>query len=287
MRRRDHGSTCPWRQPHSIGDDHAVPIHRHRNCGNMHMPQQFSRRRVSRALKPDAIARLQQGMTNQPDGVAISRRHEYLRWRAVDPTRHLEICGDLGTQCRQAVYRGMSHVRWLRGTHTSCAQACPDLSRKRIQGRQTHLERQNRIWTKTSRGNAAVGPGDRACNRRSRLEARRHDGPGLAAGLNVSFSSQQRISRLNGASCQAQFLGQRTRRGNAVTRLQQSARNSTAKPIVDLAIERFGRRWIQRRDLAGLGDAHGLAISADELETIMPHPTIMDQLSISIHGPLR
>src|ERR1700704_6912290 len=85
-------------------------------------------------------------MTNQPDGVAISRCHEYLRWGAVDPTRHLEICGDLGTQCRQAVDGGMSHVRSLHGTHTSRAQARPDLSRKRIQGRQTHLERQNRVW---------------------------------------------------------------------------------------------------------------------------------------------
>ena len=34
-----------------------------------------------------------------------------------------------------------------------------------------------------------------------------------------------------------------------------------AKPIVDLAIKRFGRRWIQRRDLAGLCDGHGLANS--------------------------
>src|SRR6185295_10949127 len=223
--------------------------------------------------------------------MAISRCHEYLRWRAVDPTRHLEICGDLGTQCRQAVYRGMSHVRWLRGTHTSRAQARPDLSRKRVQGRQAHLERQNRIWTKPSRSNDAIGPGHRACNGRSRLEAGRHNRPGLAAGLNVSLGSQQRVSRLNGASCQTQFPGQRTRRGDAVTRLQQSARNCAAKPIVDLAIKRFGRRWIQRRDLAGLRDAHGLAISASELKTdyamtpsgkneqFCPHTTIMDQLS--------
>ena len=148
----------------------------------------------------------------------------------------------------------------------SRAQACPDLSRKRIQGRQTHLERQNRIWTKTGRSNAAVGWRHRACNRRSRLEARRHDGPCLAAGLNVSLGSQQRIGRFNRASCQTQFLGQRACRGNAVTRLQHSAGNGAAKPIVDLAVKRCGRRWIQRRDLAGLCDAHGLANSAARLK---------------------
>ena len=216
------------------------------------------------SFKPDAIARLQQGMSDQLDGVAISRCHEYLRWRAVDPARNLEICGDLGTQCRQAVYGGMNHVGWLHGAHASRAQACPDLSRKRIQGRQTHLERQDRIRTKTGRSNAAVGLGHRACNRRSRLEARRHDGPGLAAGLNVALGGQQGISRLDRASRQTQFLGQRACRGNAVTRLQQSAGNGAAKPIVDLPIERFGRRRIQRRDLAGFCDGHGLASSADE-----------------------
>ena len=161
MRRRDHGRARPWRQPDSIGNDHALPIYRHRDGCNMHMSQQFSRRRVSGVFKPDAISRLQQGMTDQLDGVAISRCHEYLGWGAVDPARNLEICGDLGTQCRQAVYGGMNHVGWLHGTYASRAQACPDLSGKRIQGRQTHLERQNRIRTKTGRGNAAVGLGRR------------------------------------------------------------------------------------------------------------------------------
>src|SRR6185295_1305672 len=127
-------------------------------------------------------------MTNQPDGVAVSRCHEYLRWRAVDPTRNLEICGNLCTQCRQAVYRGMNHVRWLRGADTPRAQACPDLSRKHIQRRQTHLERQNRLWTITSHRSVAIGLGYWVCNRRLRFEARRHNGPSLAAGLNVSLS---------------------------------------------------------------------------------------------------
>ena len=105
---------------------------------------------------------------------------------------------------------------------------------------------------KLARGNAAVGPRHRARNRRSRLEVRRHNGPCLAARLNVPLGGQQGIGRFDGASCQPQFLGQRTRRGNAVTRLQHSAGDSVAKPIVDLPVERFGRRWIQRRDLAGL-----------------------------------
>ncbi len=213
MRRRDHGSARPWRQLNAIGNDHALPIYRHRDCRNMHMSQHFSRRRVSGVFKPDAISRLQQRMGDQLDGVAISRCHEYLRWGAVDATRNLEICGDLGTQCRQAVYGGMNHVGWLHGTYAPRAQACPDLSGKHIQGRQTHLERQNRIRTKTRRSNAAIGSGHRACNRRSRLEARRHDGPCLAAGLNVSLGSQQRISRFDRASCQTQFLGQRRAEG--------------------------------------------------------------------------
>ena len=139
----------------------------------------------------------------------------------------------------------MNHVGWLHGTHASRAQARPDLSGKRIQGRQTHLERQNRIRAKTGRGDAAVGRRHRDRNRRSRLEVRRHDGPRLAAGLDVPLGGQQGISGFDGASCQTQFLGQRAGRGNAVTRLQQSAGNSAAKPIVDLAIEGFGRRWIQ------------------------------------------
>ena len=104
--------------------------------------------------------------------------------------------------------------------------------------------------------------GHRARNRHSRLEARRHDGPCLAAGLNVSLGGQQRISRFNRASCQTQFLGQRACRGNAVTRLQHSAGNRAAKPIVDLAIKRFGRRWIQRRDFADLCDGHQLLTSS-------------------------
>ena len=95
---------------------------------------------------------------------------------------------------------------------------------------------------KLVRGNAAVGPGHRACNRRSRLEVRRHNGPGLAAGLNVALRGQQRIGGFDRASCQPQFLGQRARRGNAVTRLQHAAGNGAAEPVVDLPVERFGRR---------------------------------------------
>ena len=151
----------------------------------------------------------------------------------------------------------MNHVGWLHGAYTSRAQPCPDLSRKHIQGRQAHLERQNRIRTKAGRRDAAIGPGHRACDGRSRLEARRHDGPCLAASLDVPLGGQQRISGLDRASCQTQFLGQRARRGNSVARLQHAAGDGAAKPIVDLAIKRFGRRWIQRRDLAGLRDGHG------------------------------
>ena len=144
MRRRDHGRARPWRQFNSIGNDHALPVHRHRDGCNIHMSQQFSRRRVSGVFKPDAISRLQQCMRDQLDGVAISRCHEYLRWRAVDPARNLQICGDLGTQLRQAVYGGMHHVGWLHGAHTSRAEARPDFSGKHIQRRQAHLERQDR-----------------------------------------------------------------------------------------------------------------------------------------------
>ena len=44
------------------------------------------------------------------------------------------------------------------------------------------------LWTKTSRRSVAIGLGYWVCNRRSRFEAWRHNGPGLAAGLNVSLS---------------------------------------------------------------------------------------------------
>ena len=222
------------------------------------MSQQFSRRRVAGVFKPDAIARLQQGVRNQRDGVAISRGHEYLRRRAVDPARNLQICSDLGTQQRQAVYGRVDHVGGVHGADAPRAQPCPDLSRKHVQRRQAHLERQDQLGAKAGRGNAAIGPGHRACNRHLRLEARRDDGPRLAAGLNVALGGQQRISRFDRASCQPQFLGQRACGWNAVTRLQHAAGNGAAKPIVDLAIKRLSRGWIQRRDVAGVCGGHGV-----------------------------
>ena len=177
------------------------------------MFQQFSRRRVTGLLKPNAISSLQRCMANQLHGVAIPRRHEHLRRGATDPTRHLEICGDLGTKCRQAIYRGMNHVGWLHGTYTPSAEACPDLSGKQVQRRQPHLERQNRLGTKTRRSNDVVRPGHRASNRCSRLEARRHDRPRLTTGLNVTFRSQQRIGCFNRAPGQTPLLGQGACRG--------------------------------------------------------------------------
>ena len=136
----------------------------------------------------------------------------------------------------------------------------------------------------------AIGLGHRDRNRRLRLEVRRHNGPCLAAGLNVPLSSQQGISCFDSASCQTQFLGQRTCRGNAVTRLQQSAGNGAAKPIVDLAIKRFGRRWIQRRDLAGLCDGHGLAptlqVQLDNLVTPISPASGASACNTINHGPV-
>ena len=115
---------------------------------------------------------------------------------------------------------------------------------------------------------AALGGRHRARGRRSRFQVRRHDGPGLAAGLDVPLGCQQGISGFDGASCQTQFLGQRAGRGNAVTRLQQTARNGAAKPIVDLAIERVRPPsdptarscWVLRRSwtspICGLAPRH-------------------------------
>ena len=131
-------------------------------------------------------------------------------------------------------------------------EARPDLSRKRIEGRQAHLERQNRIRAKAHRGNAAVGSRHRCCDGHSRLEARRHDGPCLAVSLYVPLGGQQRIGRLDRASCQTQFFGQRACRGNPVTRLQQPAGNGVTKPLVDLPIKRLGGVWVQRGDIIGL-----------------------------------
>ena len=70
-----------------------------------------------------------------------------------------------------------------------------------LKGRQTHLERQNRLWTPPVA--MAMPPlSGGLCNRQPRPEARRHDAPRLAAGLNVSLCSQQGISGLYGSSRQ-------------------------------------------------------------------------------------
>ena len=89
------------------------------------------------------------------------------------------------------------------------------------------------------------------CDGRLRLEARRHNGACLAASLNISLGGQQRIGRFDRASCQTQFLGQRTCRGYPVTRFQHAAGNGAAKPIVDLPIKRYGRVGVQWRNISG------------------------------------
>ena len=190
MRRRYHRRARPWRQSNPVGNGHAFVIDRHRDGIHLHVPQYLPRRRVSRVFKPDAISGLQQRMRDQLDGVTISRGHEDLRRRAVDPARYSEIGRDLGAQRRQSEYGGMNHVRWLHGADAPRAEPRPYFSWKRIERRQTHLERQNRIWTKAGRHNAALGLRDRERNRRSRFEARRNDGAGLAAGLDVPFRGQ-------------------------------------------------------------------------------------------------
>ena len=91
------------------------------------------------------------------------------------------------------------------------------------------------------------------------------------ARLDIPLGGQQGISSFNGASGQPQFLGQRPRRGNAVTGLQHSIGDSVAKPIVNLPVERCGGGWIKRRDFFGLYGRHGLIRSVDEREPIMPY----------------
>ena len=151
------------------------------------------------------------------------------------------------------------------------AKARPDLAGKCIQGRQTHLERQDGIRTKTDCSRCGdSGSGTGLATGVRGLRSGRHNGPRLPARLNIPLGGQQGISRFNGTSGQPQFLGQRSCRGNAVTWLQQSAGDSVAKPIVNLPVERCGRRRIKRRDCSGLCGGHGLIRSVDERKPIMP-----------------
>ena len=202
----------------------------------MHMPQQFSRGRVSRVFKPDAIARFQQRMSNQLDGMAISRCHEYLGRGAIDPARNLEIARRFrhaapashiprDEPCRRAAWRA-------RIARPAVPRSFVEIDPGPASPFETAGSNPGESWSWRRRGRTGAS----ACKGRSRLEVGRHNGPCLATGLNVPLGSQQRIGGFDGASRQPQFSGQRSRRGNAITRLQQSALNRSAKPIVDLAI---------------------------------------------------
>src|SRR6185312_15214202 len=97
MRRRNHGRLRSHSLFNARGNDHTLAIYRYRDGPYFQVSQYVPRWWISGILKPDAISRFQQGMTNQLHCVAISRCHEDLRWRASDPARDLEICRDLAT----------------------------------------------------------------------------------------------------------------------------------------------------------------------------------------------
>ncbi|MNR24578.1 hypothetical protein D3C85_1416650 [compost metagenome] len=97
MRRRDNRRAGVWGQCHPGGNHHPILIHRHGDGSDMQMSEQFPSRRVPGVFQPDAISRLQQGLGNQRDAVAISGRDEYLGGGASDSTRNLQVRGDLGT----------------------------------------------------------------------------------------------------------------------------------------------------------------------------------------------
>ncbi|MET4179000.1 hypothetical protein ABIB94_001092 [Bradyrhizobium sp. JR7.2] len=122
------------------------------------------------------------------------------------PPRNLEVPGDFRTQRRQAVHGRMDHIRRLHGAHTARAKARPDLAGKCIQGGQTHLEWQDRIWAKTDSVDAWIRQRHWARKGCSLLEVRAYNGPRLPARLDISLGGQQGIGGFDSTPRQPQFL---------------------------------------------------------------------------------
>ncbi|MNI40067.1 hypothetical protein D3C73_942670 [compost metagenome] len=154
----------------------------------------------------------------------------------------------------------MRHVRRLHGPHASRAQPGPDLPGKGVQGGQAHLERENRVRAKAGRDRSRVDLSGRDHDRRTGFQVRGHDGARLAPGLDVPFGDQEGIGRIYGSPGQTQLTGQRPRRRDPVAGLQDAAGDGSAEAVVDLPVERFLRRGIQRGDFGCLRDRHGTFI---------------------------
>jgi hypothetical protein len=177
-----------------------------------HVFQQLARRRVAGILDPDAVARFQQAWRSvawcgdsprsRRPATASSRCRATpagrRRSRRAAPASRRPADGP----CRRAAWRARSARP---AAPRSCAGTHP--------GRAAHLERQDGIRAKAGAAMRCPAAGGRLPHGRARIEARRHDRPGLAAGLDIAFGGQQRIGGVDRAPGQAQLLGQRARRG--------------------------------------------------------------------------
>jgi hypothetical protein len=106
------------------------------------LAQQFGWWADSRGLPPTPDRRLQQGARDQLHAVAVAAGDEYLRRRAIDPARQLQIGCNGDAQFGQAGPGRVDHVVRSGGAHGTRGQPRPHLARKGVQRRYAHLEGQ-------------------------------------------------------------------------------------------------------------------------------------------------
>ncbi|MCY1544338.1 hypothetical protein D9M68_802150 [compost metagenome] len=174
----------------------------------------------------------------------------------MNAARHLQVGRRRAAQGRQPAAGRIGKRRRLQSPQLPGPEPSPELARKRVQGGQPHLERQDARRARPGEF-VAHGRGGRLRGRRGslRLQVGRHHRAGLPARLDIALGGEQRIRDFDRAPRHAQFLGQRPRGRNAVARLEGAVGDGAAESLIDLAVQGVGAAG--RRDLGNRLD-HGI-----------------------------
>ena len=260
MARCDHGDLRRPGVGDSLLDIHALGIHCHPLQFKPELAQYLARDRITRVFNPGTLAVAQQRLRHQRQAAAPTAGDEHLLGRASDAARHLQVRGNRAAQCWQPEGRRVVQVTRLHPAQVASTQARPDLAREGIHRWQAQLKWQ-KLWralqgvrvlgTITGRGLYCR----RGCGR---AQLRVDHGAFLLKGQQVALTGEQRIGKLDGATCHPQLLGHGPRRRQAVTRRQGVCCYRGEHTVVELPVERRGGALIERCEGWRRKGHHGL-----------------------------
>ena len=207
--------------------------------------QSVASRRISGVLDPDRIAGTQHGADDQRQGTLEAAGHPDLLRPDGDAPAEAEIAGNHLAQ--RTVAGGIRIGQIIAGDAADFTgrQRRPELAGKRIEGGQTHAERQDMLRRVARPLLSGTGAAPERARDGTCGHVRRDHRSGRTARQQHAFAGEYRIGRFHRTACDTELTGKTARRRQAPSGGQRAGENGGPQARDDLPVNGTRGAWVQ------------------------------------------